>query len=177
MRSYWPPRGPLTPSRPAVSTRPRSRLLIVAPRVSGQSAAFVTRIHGCDGCGLCHSLARCASAQNERAEANSSSSLRTSCRWPRSSSRNVTSAGSNVALRRVRVAHRRHQSSLFTACAGMTDCSRMSVRSTELELRRSNPAQQTTFASWTHQSVTDVVVVSFARAQPAATHPTEGTHS
>ena len=59
----WPPRDS---HRPAVSTRPRSRLLIVAPRVSGQSATFVTRIDGCDGCGLCHSLARCASAQNER---------------------------------------------------------------------------------------------------------------
>ena len=55
-----------SPSRPAVSTRPRSRLSTVAPRGSRQSATFVSRIHGCDGCGLCHSLARCASAQNER---------------------------------------------------------------------------------------------------------------
>ena len=51
-----------------------------------------------DGCGFCHGLARCASAQNERADGNSSSSLRTSCPWPRSSSRNATSAGSNKAL-------------------------------------------------------------------------------
>ena len=43
----------------------------------------------------------------------------------------------------VRVAHRRHQLSLFTACAGMKDCSRLNVRSTELELRRSYSAQQT----------------------------------
>ena len=46
-------------------------------------------------------------------------------------------------FRRVRVPHRGHQLSLFTACAGMKDCSRRSVRSTELELRRSYPAQQT----------------------------------
>ena len=39
--------------------------------------------------------------------------------------------------------HRRHQLSLFTACAGMKDCSRLNVRSTELELRRSYSAQQT----------------------------------
>ena len=72
-----------SPSRPAVSTRPRSRLLTVAPRGSRQSATFVTRIHGCDGCGLCHSLARCASAQNERTDAKSSSILRIGCPWPR----------------------------------------------------------------------------------------------
>ena len=43
----------------------------------------------------------------------------------------------------VRVAHRRHQLSLFTACAGIKACSRLSVRSTELELCRSYSAQQT----------------------------------
>ena len=47
------------------------------------------------------------------------------------------------SFRRVRVPHRRHQPSLFTACAGMKACSRLSVRSTELELCRSYSAQQT----------------------------------
>ena len=36
--------------------------------------------------------------QNERTGANSSSSLRTSCPWPSSSSRRLTSAGSNALL-------------------------------------------------------------------------------
>ena len=47
------------------------------------------------------------------------------------------------SFRRVRVPHRRHQPSLFTACAGIKACSRLSVRSTELELCRSYSAQQT----------------------------------
>ena len=137
----WRHRRPLTPSRPAVSTRPRSRLLTVAPRGSRQSATFVTRIHGCDGCGLCHSLARCASAQNERAGANSSSSLRTSCPWPRSSSRNDTFTGSNVELSACSRCSSSASASLFTAHAVMKDCSRLSVRPTEPELRRSYSAQ------------------------------------
>ena len=96
-----------------------------------------------DGCGSCHSLERCASALNERTDTNSSSILRIGCPWPRSSSRNAIFAGSNRPFRRVLFTHRRHQPSLFTACAGMKDCSRRSVRSTELELRRSYSAQQT----------------------------------
>ena len=51
-----------------------------------------------DGCGSCHSLERCASAQNERTCELSSSSLRTSCPWPRSSSKRTACAGSNKAL-------------------------------------------------------------------------------
>ena len=51
-----------------------------------------------DGCGFCHSLERCASAQNERTGELSSSSLRTSCPWPSSSSRSLTCAGSNEEL-------------------------------------------------------------------------------
>ena len=133
-----------------------------------------------DGCGFCHGLARCASAQNERADGNSSSSLRTSCPWPRSSSRRTTCAGSNKALlafsRRASLApaltlHRTcANEGLLTAqcptdgasapplllCAA--DDFRFLAASVVAKFRRATP-------------------VFFARAEPAATHPTEGTHS
>ena len=79
--------------------QPRAHLCCAAPVVDA-AQGMLTRPPPAappwsDGCGSCHSLERCASAQNERTGANSSSSLRTSCPWTRSWSRNATSAGSN----------------------------------------------------------------------------------
>ena len=61
----------------------------------------------------------CASAQNERAVSKSSSKLRTSCPWPRPSSRNATSA--RRSDRAGVFASREQQPSLFAGRARMKD--------------------------------------------------------
>ena len=81
-----------------------------------------------DGCGFCHGLARCASAQNERADTKSCSNLRTSCPWP--------SWSSNL--------HHPHARKL------LLPCSRRSSWPQALTLRRTREGMQDA-----HSSVSD----------------------
>ena len=96
-------------AEPGSETRPRARAhgsrerTCAAAPVVDAAQGMLTRPPPAappwsDGCGSCHSLERCASAQNERTCELSSSSLRTSCPWPSSSSRSTTCAGSNEEL-------------------------------------------------------------------------------